>query len=434
MVESPAAKGEYLVLTLLYNSGQALVLLAFSPILLALALAIGKYRRRLPARLGFALGAKLPPRSATARTFWLHALSVGEVTSALPLVLGIRRQFPADRLIVTVATESGEATARRLLADHVDQILAAPLDILPVLQRFIRHIQPDVYILVETDFWPNILACLGRRRIPMVLVNGRISPKSLAAYRRFAFFFRPMFRSFCQLSMQTAVDRENMIGLGVSADRVHTLGNLKYDTPTAARVGDSSLLEHIPANRPIIVAGSTHAGEEDILLAAYRQVRRVQDCYLLLVPRHPRRGEEIVGLAQNHQLVARRRSDPDQAPADLLVVDTFGELLDCYRQATLAFVGGSLVAAGGHNPIEAAVMAVPVLFGPHMEDFAEISRDLLAGGGAGQVTAADDLAEACQQLLADPDARKRMGTAAAAVVAARRGVVANHLQLLQALR
>ena len=189
MVESPAAKGEYLVLTLLYNSGQALVLLAFSPILLALALAIGKYRRRLPARLGFALGAKLPPRPATARTFWLHALSVGEVTSALPLVLGIRRQFPADRLIVTVATESGEATARRLLADHVDQILAAPLDILPVLQRFIRHIQPDVYILVETDFWPNILACLGQRRIPMVLVNGRISPKSLAAYRRFAFFF-----------------------------------------------------------------------------------------------------------------------------------------------------------------------------------------------------------------------------------------------------
>ena len=422
------------MLTLLYNAGQLLVLLVSWPILLPVLLAVGKYRRRLPARLGFALGGKMPPLPKAARVIWLHALSVGEVTSALPLVLGIRRQFPADRLIVTVATETGEAAAHRLLTGHVDQILAAPLDILPVLQRFINHIQPDVYILVETDFWPNILACLARRRIPMVLVNGRISQKSLAAYRRFAFFFRPMFGNFSHLCMQTAVDQDNLISLGMAAERVHTLGNLKYDTPAAGQGAAPSLIDLVPVGRPIIVAGSTHPGEEDILFTAYQQIRRHQECYLLIVPRQPRRGEEIVGLAEKHQLVAQRRLHPGQGQGDLLVVDTIGELLDCYRLATLAFVGGSLVAAGGHNPIEAAVMGIPVLFGPHMEDFAEISRDLLASGGATQVAKAADITEICCRLLASPSERARLGRAAAAAVATRQGVVARHLQLLRDLR
>ena len=369
---------------------------------------------------------------------WLHALSVGEVSSALPLALAIRGRFPEAFFIVTVATETGEKFARQALADSADLILPAPLDWLPSVQRCLRHLRPDLYIQVETDFWPGLLFSLRQRNIPALLVNGRISAASFRRYRRLRWLFLPMFACFSTLAMQTEADRDKMLALGIATARLPVLGNLKYaaDRPALA---SQTLAALLPPGRRLWLCGSTHAGEEEIIFAVYRQFRRrFPDLFLLLAPRRPERGEELARLAAGHGLTARCRSCQDQredgAAADLFILDTIGELAACYFLADIAFIGGSLVAEGGHNPLEAAWAGKPVLFGPHMEDFAEIAADLIAAGAARTVSGASELTAAVTAILADSAVAKKMGAVALAFVQAkRRGVLDGHLEVISTL-
>jgi 3-deoxy-D-manno-octulosonic-acid transferase len=281
---------------------------------------------------------------------------------------------------------------------------------------------------------------LRQQNIPALLVNGRISASSFARYRRFRALFRPMFACFSALAMQTEADRDKMLALGIPATRLPVLGNLKYAADKPA-INGQALATLIPPGRRLWLCGSSHPGEEESIFAAYCQLRaRFPDVFLLLAPRRPERGEELVKLAADHGLSARLRSaakpqgEEGQADVDLLIVDSIGELAAGYFLADVAFIGGSLAAFGGHNPLEAAWAAKPILFGRHMEDFTEIATSLVAVGAARQVTDEAELTTALQEIFADPALGKKMGAAGFDLVQERRqGVLDGHLEMITAL-
>lgn len=418
----------------IYNILQFVVVALFWPFLLIGVAARKKYRRHFAARLGWWLSQRIPPVQPGTRVFWVHALSVGEVTSAVPLVSGIREMWPGSRIVITVTTTSGIQTADRLLIGKADYILSSPIDIRFTVSRFIRSIAPDVFIQVETDFWPNQLQMIKRAGIPSVLVNGRISQASIDSYRRLRFFFGPMFRCFTHLCMQTERDKLAMAQLGLSQNALHTLGNLKLDTSTSLHPGQINCSTLLPPESFVITAGSTHPGEEEIIIPVYNRIRDIfPDIYLVIVPRDPGRAEDIRSVAENHGLRGVLRSSFDKEHGDILIVDTIGELIGFYGSSRIGFVGGSLVAEGGHNPIEPALFSIPVIFGSHMEDFHEISADLENCGGGATVRDARQLEQLLTQLLQNPDTRLRMGKAASTCIENRKGVVDKHLALIASL-
>ena len=414
----------------LYNIAQLLLVLLLWPLIAVVIAASPKYRSHIPKRLGRGLlPANRPSAMPGKKTIWVHALSVGEVTSSLPLIRGIRETFNIN-LVFSVTTRTGYKLAEDSITPFVDRIIPFPLDILPVVRHFVTLVQPDLFILVETDFWPNLLTVLHNKKIPALLVNGRISTKSRKFYRRFGFFFRILFNSFSALSMQTTIDRENMIALGVPENKIYNLGNLKFDTSPLPEK-KAGLFDRQQGIR--IVAGSTHRGEEEGLLLAYRKLKKHwHNLSLVIAPRDISRGKEIQRLAETLGLAVSCHSQRFPNPlSDLFILDTIGELAGYFQTCDIAFVGGSLVDQGGHNPIEPAVAGVPVLFGPHMEDFAEVAEDLLAAGGALRVHDADSLFHTLKRLLDDPVFRLTTGAAAAAHIREKQGVIERHLELIR---
>lgn len=416
---------------LLYTLLQLILLpILFFPIL-AIILFVPKYRGRALPRLGF--GITRGKYKKKKKRVWIHALSVGEVTSALPLVVGIHQEMPDVEIIFSAATRAGAALAEKLLSDQVVFFVPFPFDLLPVCRRFISILQPDLFILVETDFWPGMLASLKHKKIPALLVNGRISKQSMASYQRFSFFFRPLFSSFRSLAMQTEKDKEMLVTLGVDKQQIETLGNLKYDTALYAHSNRNQTLSFsLPPFQHLLVAGSTHAGEEEIILKSFAEIRKqYPHCYLIIAPRNINRGNEIRELAATFNLQANCRSQINAGGRDLLVLDTIGELNKAYSHAHISFVGGSLVEQGGHNPIEPAIFAVPVLFGIHMEDFSEVSYQLQNAGGAITIQNQEGMTRITSSLLHNTIFREKTGKAAQDFIKGQQGVVNRHIQLIQ---
>ncbi len=422
-----------------YNFLQVTLLAATFPLLLLIVLGKEKYRVRIGSRLGRGLKKKISGlRRERKKLIWVHSLSVGEVTSALPLVRGLREEMDNVCVVFSATTTTGMDIAREKIAPHVDLVVASPLDLLFVVNRFIRLIRPDMFILVETDFWPNWLYSLRKKSVPMLLVNGRISRTSFARYRRFSFFFRDLFRSFTLLSMQTENDAKQMSRLGVSPQRIKTLGNLKYDTLLFSGItrGDKpfSVDQRIPETSRTWICGSTHPGEEEMILTAFSGLLQTcRDIFLIIAPRDPGRGGEIQQLAADRGLKSMRRTSPADPIAPILVLDTIGELAECYRLARVAFIGGSLADFGGHNPLEAAACGVPVLFGPHMDDFQEIARDLADCGGAVVVDTPASLETSVARILKDGQTHAKMSKAALDLVESHAGVIMNHIHEIDRL-
>jgi 3-deoxy-D-manno-octulosonic-acid transferase len=417
----------------LYNLCQLVILTVVWPALVILILCKVKYRKTILSRLGVGLRRHFPAGPGDRKTVWIHALSVGEVSSARPLVRGLREAFPEIRIVVSTATATGRQVAHTLLASHVNAVIASPLDFQPAVALFLDTIRPDLFILVETDFWPNLLTALQKKNIPTILVNGRISARSFSAYRRTAFFFRPLFQSFSHLCMQTMEDLGKMREFGVDSERLHCPGNLKYDTFLYTNGGRTEQFSRfIPDRSLVFLAGSTHEGEEDIIFSVCSELKKkYENLFLILAPRDPGRGREIGQLAASHQLSSMYRSDNQAKAADLLILDSMGELPWLYALADIAFVGGSMVSRGGHNPIEPAGHAVPILFGRHMEDFSEISRDLVLAGGALEVTGSESLHHTLNRLLASKEQRQKIGRLARECIERQRGVVERHLEIIR---
>ncbi len=421
-----------LKMLILYNILHLIGVLLLFPLLCIYCAAKAKYRRHLPKRLG--LGLNVPPSwtGHAKKTLWIHALSVGEVTSALPLLIGLRQRLGDVSIVFSASTSTGVRLAQKLASPHCDRVVAFPVDLLPVCSYFLRRIRPDLFILVETDFWPNFLEQLHRRNIPAVLVNGRISQSSQNLYRRYSFFFKPMFSTFALVCAQSEADRGKFLDLGVERGRVFTLGNLKYEAVTSSAHDTAKRLTGATSGF-VFIAGSTHADEELLLFRVFTQLKKRYAIRMVIAPRDISRCRQLQDLAQSRGLTVQLRSADRPFSEDIYLVDSLGELAAFYACGDICFVGGSLVACGGHNPLEPASLNKPVLFGPDMSDFEEISAALLACQGAYQVSTVDDFISVADELISNPHLRNRCGEAAGNCVRLHQGIVDKHIDLIEDL-
>jgi 3-deoxy-D-manno-octulosonic-acid transferase len=417
---------------LIYNFLQIVLGILLAPILLLIIMLTPKYREMVRRRSGSGLRTAASALPAGGLRIWVHALSVGEVSSARAMVRAIKRQYPDGVLIFSASTRSGLAYAESVVAEDVDLLLPFPFDLYWIVERFIRILRPDLFILVETDLWPNFLASLRRHKVRSLLVNGRISIVSAKKYQRGRFFFAPLFNIFSKISMQTVLDAERMAELGVSEEKLISLGNLKYGVIDIPAVNRPEVGPKIPEDRLVLLAGSTHAGEEEVLLDVYNSLREsFPDLFLVIAPRDVGRSKEIAAIAEKRGLRIVLRSVEGNEAGDLMILDTLGELAGLYSRCGIAFIGGSLVNVGGHNPLEPAALSKPVIFGPHMEDFGEVAEDLLRVGGAVRVADRQSMTEILGKWLTDQSARLETGKCGAGLVKEQQEVTARHLELVK---
>ena len=400
-----------------------------------LALASAKRRLTMAQRLGLT---PLARRFGPGRPLWIHALSVGEVLSAVPLVTALRQRHPGRSLIFSTSTYTGQQIAERRLAGWVDDMCYFPYDLPVAVGARMRQIRPGGIVLVETDLWPNFLHAAAAAAIPVALVNARLSRRSFAGYRHARFLVAPMLQSLAAVAVQSPADACRFRRLGVEAGKLTVAGNLKYDQPLPSDpAGEATCMRtrlQVGANQPVLVAGSTHPGDERPLVAACGRWRsRFSDLVCVAAPRDPQRAGELMRAFSRQGLAACRWSDlaagiPRRAP--VVVVDQMGILARLYAAADLAFVGGSLAGCGGHNPLEAAAFARPVLYGPDMSDFSLVAEQLEAAGGAIRVAGGDALACEGIRLLADRQLAARIGSRARQVLETHRGAVARTMNLI----
>jgi 3-deoxy-D-manno-octulosonic-acid transferase len=390
----------------LYRAGARLAA-PVAPALLRRRLRRGKEDpSRVAERLGRA-GRARPPGPLV----WVHAASVGESLSVLPLIERCRARRPACTVLVT----SGTVTSARLLAERLPEGALhqfAPLDLPDAVERFLDHWRPGLALWVESELWPTTLGALRGRRVPAVLVNARLSRRSFRRWSWARASARAMLGAFRAVFAQSRTDAQRFMRLGAPA--VQDAGNLKAAAPPLP-CDDRAFadLERATAGRAVWVAASTHDGEEAIVAHAHnRAAPHVPGLLTIVVPRHPERGADVARLMAGHGLATRRRGAGDGPDGAVYVADTLGELGLFYRLARVAFVGGSLIRHGGHNPLEPARLGRPVLFGPHMDNFADVARGLMEAGGGARVNDAEDLAGALVRLLLDPALAARWGGAA----------------------
>ena len=412
---------------LLYSLLSAAALALAAPWLAWQALRHGKYRDRWWERLG-----RLPAALAAdgRPTLWLHAVSVGEVLSAVPLATAFRRGHPEWRLLVSTTTATGQAMAAQRLAG-LDGLFYFPLDFRWVVRRVLRHLRPSLIVIVETEIWPNLLRSARADGIGVALVNARISDRSFPRYRRVRRWLGPVLAQFDLLCAQSEDTAARLRALGAPADRVRVTGSLKFDVATPAARSVADITAHLEG-RPVLLAASTLEGEDEILLETFDRLRRQRpDACLVLAPRHPERFDDVAALAAaTAWRVTRRSALASRATGtmDVLVLDTIGELAALCGAATVVFVGGSLVPAGGHNILEPARFGRPIVVGPSMSNFAEITRLFLEAGALVQVP---DAAAARAEILAlfdDAPRRDALGVAARGVLEQHRGAVDRTMQ------
>ncbi|MDX1390703.1 MAG: 3-deoxy-D-manno-octulosonic acid transferase, partial [Acidobacteriota bacterium] len=330
-----------------------------------------------------------------ARSIWIHAVSVGEVLAARALLQDLRRRYPGHRLLLSTTTATGQQVARQL-EEAVDGLFYAPLDFSPIVSRALDRVAPDLVIFVDTEIWPNWLRACRRRGVKTVLVNGRISDGSLRGYRLGRRFMGRVLADVDHVCAQTESWGRRFVELGLPSERLTVTGSLKFDaldvasTGAELHVGDRALRYfRFATERPVLIAASTLRGEEEPVLQAFRRIRETAaDALLILAPRHPERADEVQRLARQHgfEVTLRTALSVDAAhPTDVVILDTIGELSRLFRLATLVFVGGSLVPAGGHNILEPAVFGKAIVFGPYMDNFREIASLFIDRGAAVQV-------------------------------------------------
>jgi len=392
--------------------------------------------RRVPLRLRERLG-YLPARKGR-RCGWIHAVSVGESIAAVPIVDGLRRLAPTLPLVMTTVTETGA----RVVAERFGEVVTHrffPLDLPGAVRRSVTAIDPAFVVCMETELWPNVLGLLARRGVPVMIANGRVSDRSFPRYHAVRKFLRPVLGHVAVFAMQSDEDARRIVALGAPAGRVFVTGNLKHEaTGDEADTVERWLRVLGLTGDTAWIAGSTHRGEDEIVLAAHgRLLERVPGVRLVLAPRHPERVPELVELIRRRGLPVRLRSEPPEADRPgardgaVIVVDTVGELASIYSVGVAAFVGGSLVPVGGHNVLEPALRGKPVLFGPHTENFRESTALLEASGGGLLVRDDAELASALGRLFDDRRACAALGAAARQAAASREGATRRTLELIE---
>ena len=400
--------GNFSAIRILYNIALISLLVVGWPVWLLLLLVKGKYREGLRERMfGVRRGVRAGSRGDR-QTIWIHAVSVGEVLAISGLVKELTERLRAYDVVISTTTRTGQKLARERFG--AERCFYFPIDFLWSVAACLRRIRPSILVLAESELWPNLLSACDRRGVPVVVVNARVSDRSLPKYLRLRRLWRPFLRLLTRVSTQTAEDALRMVRIGVPAERVVAGGNLKFDVrPPAGGVMTKLLRSHLMGEAKLLVCGSTLEGEEALLLAVWPEiVSQVPDAVMLLAPRHPERFGVVAELLRASSLAWTKRSqwmeDPQaMRPGSVMLLDSIGELASLYSLARVAFVGGSLVPAGGHNPLEPAQFGVAITMGPHTDNFRAIVELLIAADGL-LVVEAESLAEKITTLLQD-DAR-----------------------------
>lgn len=382
--------------------------------------ASGRWRERL----GFVRVSPQP-------VIWVHAVSVGETIAAAPLVKALLRRNPELPILMTAMTPTGSARAKALFGDQV-RYAFSPLDTPGAVRRFMDRVRPRALVIMETELWPNMVALSQRRNLPVFLVNARLSERSARGYERVASLAKPLLRSISWVAAQAEEDAGRFLRIGARPEAVSVTGSIKFDAEISAetRSESSALRQQLGADRPVWIAASTHEGEDRQILEAHRAIlEEFRDALLVLVPRHPERFDDVADMASSMGLAVVRRSAAGGAGAgmdgcEVYVGDTMGELLMLYGACDMAFVGGSLIGRGGHNPLEPAAWGMPVLSGPHVFNFDTIYRQLEAGHGLFMTPTPAELSQCVMRLVADREAARTAGDNALAVVTANRGALA----------
>lgn len=388
------------------------------------------YRFRIAERFGFS-------SLSLEKSIWVHAVSVGESMVAIALIKKLQQLYPQHSIVVTTMTPTGSARIQAALGDSVSHVYI-PYDLPTALARFIKKAKPLVAILVETELWPNLFAACRKHAIPMVIANGRLSPHSFRGYQRISALTREMLGSLALLMAQGKNDAERFIALGADPKRVVMTGNIKFDLEVPADlIARSEVLRmHLGQERPVWIAASTHPGEEEIVLKAHRQIlNKVPEALLVLVPRHPERFKPVAELIQEQgfQVVRRSLGENCEPKTSVYLGDTMGEMFLLYAVSDVSFVAGSFAQIGGHNLLEPAALAKPVISGPVLYNFKEIAEMLQQASALTLVKDASTLAEAVLDFFANQAYRHEQGQAALAVVEANRGALAKHLDLTSAI-
>jgi 3-deoxy-D-manno-octulosonic-acid transferase len=429
-----------------YNAALLAVLLAGSPWWLWRMATTQKYRDGLRERLGRVplrlRKAPLAPGGlgADRPLIWLHAVSVGEVLAASRLVGQLDRAFPDHQLVISTTTRTGQALARERFGSN--RVFYCPLDLPWAVRAYLKALQPRLLILAETEFWPNLLNGCFRRGIPVAVVNARISDRSWPRYRLVRGFFRPLLERIARVLAQSETDADRLKAIGCLPERVSVAGNLKFDVRAAAEADATRQLKALAPDLRFLVAGSTLDGEESALLEAWPQLLESDpQLAMVMAPRHPERFPTVAALLDRSGVAWVKRSDwrsnPTVAlkplrPGEIVLLDSIGELASIYSLAAVAFVGGSLIPSGGHNPLEPAQFGVPIVMGPHYANFRAITEDLLTHRAI-RIAAKEDLAATLIELLRDSAAAKAMGDRARQVFEQQAGATGRCVDALREL-
>ena len=390
------------------------------------------YWKRLGERFGFVKDDLTPGK------LWVHAVSVGEVNAAVPL---IRKQLEIRGIrsvVVTCATPTGSDQIRMSLAGSVEQFYA-PLDLKFAVNRFLARIRPEALVIMETEIWPNLLLACQRQGIRIMFANMRMSDRSYQNARRFKMLYRHVLKGVGCFCVQTQTDAERIASVGANSERIEVTGNLKFelDLPEGFDEQTLELRDQWHSHRPVLILGSSHAGEDEMIFSVFKRLREYySDLVCIVVPRHPERFEQVHLLAVESGYSVVRRSGWNQSPdqvMDILVVDTMGELLQFYGASDVAVVGGSFVQAGGHNVLECMAAGVPVIFGPDMSNFREISGMVLSSGAGKQVQDEEELYTAIREYLDSDERRKEAVKKGQEVLEANRGALQRTCDALETL-
>ncbi|MCW5589368.1 MAG: lipid IV(A) 3-deoxy-D-manno-octulosonic acid transferase [Legionellales bacterium] len=391
------------------------------------------YRRRIHERFAHI-------ESPTQQVIWVHAVSVGEVILAIPLIKKLKQAYPDFAIVITSTTPTGSQQIKKHFVNMKTQDIFhiyAPYDLPHVVERFLKIIKPKMAIMMETELWPNIFYYCQRKKIPLFVANARLSQRSYQRYARFLYLVKPMLNNVTQIIAQTQDDADRYLRLGVDKNKITVSGSMKFDLQLPASLCESAeiLRQQWGVDRPIWIAASTHDGEEEIILRAFALVKKALPTTLLvLVPRHPERFNKVAHLAERegYEVVLRSSGERCNKNTAVFLGDTMGELMLFYAASDLAFVGGSFVEVGGHNLLEPAAIGIPMLTGPFMFNFTEITRLLVDVAAAKQVHSEIELANEVIYLLQNTEKRVQIGEKGKHVVEKNRGALDKHLAIIQA--
>ncbi|MCS5586657.1 MAG: lipid IV(A) 3-deoxy-D-manno-octulosonic acid transferase [Gammaproteobacteria bacterium] len=383
------------------------------------------YRHRIHERLSIIPKIPVP-------VIWVHCVSVGEFRAATALIDHLIQNYPKHRVLVTTTTPTG---SQAVLEHYQSEVLHLyfPFDLPLVINRYIRKINPSICIFLEKEIWPNLIHAFNKNKIPTLLVNARLSQRSLGKYQKFIpRFVQQTLNKFNAIATQDQDSANRFIELGVDADKVVMVGNIKFDQNPSTDKAISEKLKTIIGKRKVVVFASTHKGEEAKIIEAYLKHKDNIDALLVIIPRHPERFNEVYKLAQKHQInIAKRSNNKPCDNCDLLLGDSMGEMMSYFDVADVVFMGGSLNNTGGHNMLEPAALSKPILFGPNVFNFAEISSDLLKQNGSIQVANADDLFKSVTTLLTDAKMAKNLGKNANQYFQSKQGAVRKLIEQIQ---